>query len=404
MPAHRILAVAITMQAALAACSSSSTGNPEPEPEAEPDVAPDFERTAMLTHLVDEVVLPLYEQGRADLAALRDATYAWRDASGDGVAERTAAQDLWRVAFTTWTEADVMQIGPAGAADVTKNGQGLRDDIYAWPSTSPCSIDQALVANTFEDSGYFASKLVNMRGLGGMEVALFSTTGANACPVAAAINTNGSWAALGDVEVQARRARYAAALGDFLVGRADALLAAWSDGHRADFIAESGGVYGSQGAAVDELVAAMLYVDKTTKDLKLGIPLGVNDLCPTETCPGSFESQQARAMREGILGNLRGLKAIVDGERPGGASGLGLFDYLVAAEATIIADALVAHLDAAIAEAEAAPPDFIASIDSDREALLALHALVGEVDSVIKTEVITALEIELPSNTPIDTD
>jgi predicted lipoprotein len=405
MKTHHLWLVVTIGHAALAACSSSSTGNPEPDPE--PDVAPEFDRTEMLANLADVIIVPTLEEARARFVTLRDASALWRDellAGRAGTLEQQSAQAAWRAAFSTWTQVDVMQVGPAGQSGATKGGLGLRDEIYAWPSISACSIDQALVANTFEDVGYFATKLINMRGLGAVEVVLFASTGANACPVAAGINTSGSWAALGDVEVQKRRARFAAAATSFVIDRTDALLAAWSNGHRADFVKDGGGVYGTPGAVIDEIVAAMMYVDQVTKDQKLGIPLGLHALCGSASCPASFESQYARSAREGVIGNLKGIRAVFSGSRDGAAAGIGIEDYLVSAEATDLAERLRSNIDEALTLAESAPADFITAVATDKDPLVALHTAVQSVDRDIKSEVVVALKITLPQTVGGDTD
>jgi predicted lipoprotein len=397
------LTMATMACAAFAACSSSSTGNPEPEPE----VAPDFDRKAMLSALADDVIVATLEEARARFVDLRDASTLWRDelaAGRSGTLERQSAQSAWRAAFAVWTQADIMQVGPAGVEGVTKGGLGLRDEIYAWPSISACSVDQALVANTFEDAGYFPGKLVNMRGLGAAEYVLFASSSSNACPVAATINTNGSWTALGDVEIEKRRARFAVAVMGFVVEKADALIAAWTGGHRAEFVKASGGLYGSPAAAVDEVIAAMMVLDQQTKDQKLAVPLGMHTLCASASCPEAFESQYARAAREGVVGNLKGVRALFAGRLDGAAEGFGLEDYLLAAEATDLASRLRTHLDEAIAIAEAAPADFVAAVATDKPALVAVHAAVQAVDADVKNELVVALDIDLPEIVGNDPD
>src|SRR5262245_13532602 len=92
--------------------------------------------SALLADVGPEVVLPALVRVAVEAEALELATQAWRDATGDGEAERVAAQEAWASLMTAWQEVEVLQIGPAASSLSAVAGEDLRDEVYSWPTVN----------------------------------------------------------------------------------------------------------------------------------------------------------------------------------------------------------------------------------------------------------------------------
>ena len=113
-----------------------------------------------------------------------------------------AVRTAFHAAMDSWQVTEVMQVGPA-APSTSLGGGDLRDQIYSWPLTSRCAIEEALVAKSYESG--LGAQLINRRGLYALEYLLFYEGGLTACPSTSTIVTSGSWAALTEPERTARR-------------------------------------------------------------------------------------------------------------------------------------------------------------------------------------------------------
>ncbi len=84
-------------------------------------------------------------------------------------------------AMDTWQRAEVMNVGPAGMAGRVAGGEDLRDQIYSWPLSNACAVDQELVAMSYESAETLRDQPVNRRGLDALEYLLFVEGFDNAC-------------------------------------------------------------------------------------------------------------------------------------------------------------------------------------------------------------------------------
>ncbi len=365
------------------------------------------DRRAIVASLGEHVILPTYERFAQAATALRDAAQAHATAGpADAAAKRAAAQAAWRAAMAVWQEAEVMKVGPAGMADMTVGGQSLGDEVYSWPNVNPCRVDQEIAAGRFSDPAHFETLFPNAYGLDALEYVLFVEGADNACAPQQAPNNNGAWAALGADEIAKRRADYAAVVAGQVARDAEAIVAAWRGGFLASLQAAgtSGSAFPTARAALDEVFAAMFYVDLTTKDLKLAVPAGIAETCGPETCPDDAESQFAHVSKENIAANMRGLRAVIVGNRPGEAARPGFDDALSALGAGALATSLVADIDAAIAAVEGLEGTLQQALASDPAKVRAVHAAVKKVTDVMKSQMVSVLALTLPREGAADND
>ena len=122
-------------------------------------------------------------------AAAADALDAAVTAYAGGAAP-SDAQGAWRAAALAWQAVEVMQVGPL-AKGTAPGAQGLRDEIYSWPTVSPCRVDQEVVTERYADPGFFDAAVVNVYGLDALEYLLFRADAGNACDRQVRINADG---------------------------------------------------------------------------------------------------------------------------------------------------------------------------------------------------------------------
>lgn len=383
----------------------------QPGGEPPPVVAPGFDREGMLTNLADEVILPTLREFVTASEGLASACAAWAGADGEGAAAaRTDAQAAFHRAMDLWQEAEVMQVGPAGMAGTVMGGRDMRDEIYSWPSTNRCAVDEAVVAERGGDAAYFETQLVSVSGLDALEYVLFAPDDDNACPAERAINSQGTWDALGPAAIAERRARYCRGAAAHLVDDARALRDAWepeAGNFRAGFVApgRSGSAYDDPGDAIDGVYAAMFYVELRVKDRKLAVPAGLHVDCVQESCPELAESRYAKRSKENLAANLRGFEKLYTGlASDDDDAGLGFDDFLAEANAGELAQRMQQSLDDAQAAVDAFDGTLEDALASDVGRVRALHATLKTLTDDLKSQMPSVLGLRVPQEGAGDND
>ena len=356
----------------------------------------------VLSDLWPEVVAPALARSHADADALVAAVEAWAAAPTDTAAHE-AAREAWRVGMTGWQQVELLQLGPLGSSLGAKGGQDLRDEIYSWPTVSPCRVDQETVGDRWSEPDFLEVALVNVQGLDALETLLFSPAGENACSELVDINLDGSWAALGPDGVEARRAGYARVLARGVRDRIVRAEAAW-DPSGEDFAGEigrageEGSPYESPEQALNAIFDALFYLETRTKDDKLGAPLGLV-ACAAESCLDQVETRLAGGSQVWIAENLRGFRALFTG-----GNGAGVEDLLRSLGEGDLADRMLAALDTAdgAAAALAVPVDEAAV--TDPTAATELYAAIKAVTDLLKGDLATVLALRIPAEAAGDND
>jgi uncharacterized protein len=319
---------------------------------------------------------------------------------------RQAAREAFHQAMEAWQVLELMQVGPAAPRSLP-GGEELRDNIYSWPLVSRCAVEEQLVSRGYEAAS-FPTTLVSRRGLDALEYLLFHEGSDTECPPSSVIVADGTWAALPAEEREARKRAYAAVAAAQVRQRADQLVEAWEAG-KGDFARtfETAGpgnaVYPSSQAALNSVSDALFYVEETVKDKKLARPLGLRE-CAADTCPELLESRFARRSKQNIAANLVGYRRLAEGCGPG-FEGMG-FDDLLKAVGT---EALAAKLGERVLAAQAAlqaveEAELAQALAQDKASVRAVYDGIKGITDVMKTELVTVLDLELPTAVEGDND
>lgn len=365
------------------------------------DVEVEFTRAA-LVRTSSECAVTHYEEFLARARALRDATATL--VASPSSESREAARSAWREAMKAWQRAELFRFGPA-ASSTEPGGADLRDEIYAWPLTGRCRIDEQTVERTYAEPT-FPDTLITGRTMDALDYLLFYEGTDNGCGTTSAINALGTWAELSEAQLRARKDEYALAVIDDVVARTEALVTAWSaDG--GDFMGditsagEGGSTYPDVQAAANAISHGLFYLEKEVKDLKIGRPAGLT-MCETATCPAAVESPYALASTSNLVENLAAFRLAFTG--CGLPEGAGFDDWLREAGA----DELRMRMLAALSDTEALVGTFDQPLQGvlaeDPERLVELHASLKGVTDLLKTEFVSVLDLELPMSAEGDND
>lgn len=392
-------------------CGGSST-----KPAASTD---GFDRHALLSHWGRSVILLTYRQFAGEVQALESAVtgYVLATSAGTGDAESTRllAQQAWRTAMATWQQAEMFLLGPAGMPATFSGGQALRDPIYAWPSVSPCRIDQHIFAEDYVVEGFFATASVSAVGLGALEYLLFNQDPGNRCNSSSPLNQNGAWASLSVEEIGKRRAAFAQLLSQQLARAATQLQKAWespqeSGGAGDGFVdqltnaGQGSEVFDSAQMALDEMFAALFDLDLRVKDDKLGVPSGIDPSCTQATCPESLESPWSDHAKDNIANNLLGFQRIFLGDSETPSLAPGFDDWLRERGAEDVAVRMAAGLASARQAVAGIPGTLRQAIEQNPEAVGAAHAAIKVVTDSMKSELVTVLNLRVPQQGAGDND
>jgi predicted lipoprotein len=327
-------------------------------------------------------------------------------AASPEIGKRDTARAAFHRAMDAWQVLEAMQIGPALPRS-QPGGAELRDNIYSWPLVNRCAIEEQIVSRGYESTG-FPTTLVTRRGLYALEYLLFYEGGDTACPTSSPIVSGGTWAALPAEDLQARKRAYAAAAAKAVHERADQLVDAWEAG-KGDFVKtlETAGpgnaVYPSAQMALNSVSDALFYLDLEMKDMKLAPPLGLRE-CAADTCPELLESAFAGRSKANLRFNLVGIRRMAEGCGEG-FSGKAFDDLLESVGSGPLAASLRERLAAAEASLVAVDePDLAQALVQDKASVRAVYDALKGVTDLLKTEVVSVLDLELPQTLEGDND
>ena len=320
-----------------------------------------------------ELITPLYgdfEQRSQDLAAALDALCA-----APSETTLTTARTAWEGAREPLKRAEVFAFGPYSRPEFR-----IGPKIDSWPARPEEAEDWIAGANPV-DAGTLADLGIWHKGLPLIEYFLYSPE-ASAQP---------------QLE-DARRCEYLRSTGAELVNRAREIHLAWAP-EGGDFANQLSGAGRTSTAwrslkdAFSEVVNRMGFTLENVRRDKLGRPLG--DMTGGNALPDETESRfSGRAIRD-ILDNLAGIEVLYFGDAARSMPGVSSY----AAERGQNFDAAFrTALDAARAALEAVNVPLGEAVNSEADRVREASDRLGELQSLIQTQLISALGLSLSFN------
>ena len=315
---------------------------PTPETGSSPEPVEEFDPVLMVSEITENVILPQY-------AAAANATEAFASETGTlsaycdaiGTAEETSAfglvQDDWRATMSTIQAIEMHAIGP-----VAENENALRNQIlsYSAGKLSTCGIDISAILN---EAGNFdvTARSLNQRGFGAIGYALFNSDLTHSC--ASQVPETQGWNERSEDERRIARCNLARVIAEDVASAATEVNEDWQT-FGATFSSED-----NVGDSLQLLTDGIFALDKLVKDLKLGVPLGINASCSAVACPEIVESIYSANSFANIRDNLVAFRNLFTG-----AEGSGFDDYIREEGFSDVSARFLDNTDAAIAIVDSA--------------------------------------------------
>ena len=385
-----LLALCLGSVVAFSACDSSQ--------DSESNVTPTLteDRNSILTSIRHQVIVPMTEDFLAQSQALRD-LIAQRDMEGSRAA--------WFNTMRSWQYLEVLQLGPAGVAGSRIGGEDLRDHIYSFPISNACRAEQEWVAQEFGEEGWGDQAPYQVKGLDALEHILFKTGTDSACPDQARIVRDNLWGNfINESETYtSTRWAYADAIIADIEDRAQMLASNWQ-GSFGEAFERAESPFSAEQDALNQLFAAIFYVDLSVKDRKLGGPTGVHMSCLEETCPEMIEHRASGFGRAALIANLESFISVLQGTVQRDVESFGLSALLAQEGAAELGSQLEGLAQEAITQLEMSDLTLSEQLETDPEALRQVHAKTREITELLKTQVVTTLNLSVPQEGAGDND
>ena len=382
---------ALSLVFSLSACE-------EPSGESSSTEVPDEGRGALLSALRHQVLLPLLREVKVSAEEFESTVQS------ESISESQAA---WTELMLDWQSLEVLQIGPAGVSGLRIGGEDLRDKIYAFPLHNSCRVDQELVKESFDQPDWSENRSINVMGLDALERLLFMEPSASACPESSKLIRDGEWASFhSDTErAEASRWRYIKSITTLLKADIETLLSRW-EGAFGDLFEQAQSPFSSQREAVDQIFAGIYYLDEVIKDLKIGAPAGIYMTCLETSCPEQLEHKESGISAQALSRNLKSILAIFNGSvettiDPNHVHGLS--SLLKREGATELAEELTSRIESLMQNV-----DMISSLETtlneDPTMLATLHTDLKALCDLMKTQMVTVLNLSVPQEGAGDND
>lgn len=341
--------------------------------------------TDFATNIVSERLTLMVDQNAILVSALESAS-----ADTSNTDALLTAQQEWFNTMIQWQELEVMQVASLGSSLTTVGGEDVRDNIYSWPLNNPCRIDQVTATQDYTSTDFIDKALVSMRGLDAIEYLLFASLETE-CPSQVPPLSDGTWQALSDSDIQGRRLEYALVLAQAIQVDLVEEQALWAQEFPLD-------LYESDVKALNAVFNGMLYAEEMIKERKLHHPLGLKDECSVD-CHLEVEGLYASISTEFLVANLKGLAAVVEGTDSGGFR-----QVLIGVGEEGIADEFEQTIEVLITQLEEIDEPLVDLIGSNPEKLDDLQEDLSNLTSLLKWDIATVLEMEIPQTSAGDND
>lgn len=374
-----------------------------------------FDKQQLLIDLTEQVFLPTITgfetSSEQQLLAIKSYCNDLKTTGSESQELKSAAQSAWRAAMSDWQQLEVMQLGP-----LHDNDGALRNKIYSWPNpVNSCAVDQDVghhEAGNISGTPYNIENRTNSRrGLDALEYLLFTNSIQHSCP-------NDSLAPRGwndrpELERLIARCEFAVTAARDISNSAQQLSLAWTQdsGNQPSFskllTMQSSNTTNSKFADFDEAINhitdALFYVDKITKDAKIGQPIGlINNSCGSSECFVDIESRLSGHSLENIKANMTALLLVLEGTDPDNQTAFN--DYLAAAEASGLATTMSNDINDVITFIGTFDDPFDVTVAYEPAKVQELYQKVKAVTDNLKSTFITILSLQLPASSAGDSD
>ncbi|MDJ1470333.1 imelysin family protein [Cytophagaceae bacterium NT2B1] len=353
------------------ACGGSNGTSPDPNPDA-------LDRKPILTHWVDNIIIPSYVNFKIKLDAMiaRSDAFATAPDATTLVALRTA----WAEAYTEWQKVELFEVGPGDKytirnffniypADVTGIAQNIADP----------SVNMALPAS-FARQGFPAlDYLINGLGSTDAEILTYYTIDKDA----------------------SKRIAYLKRITDRMHTLLESVIEEWNGTYRETFISKTGLDIGSPMALM--VNTYVLYYERYIRSGKFGIPSGAMASGTGTKYPEKVEAfymkdlslSLAKTAHQATIDFFNG-KNVKTGE-----SGPSFKSYLDALEAkdsntgTLLSEVINSQFITTTAKMDLLSPNFYEQVQSNNQAMVDVYTQMQKAVRMLKVDMTSVMSITI---------
>ncbi|GAA4274462.1 imelysin family protein [Aquimarina gracilis] len=239
----------------LSACTSSDEGG-------EGNGGDNFDRSAMLENLADNIIIPAYQNFSADVTALKNATSSFIATTNED--NLNTLREAWADAYISWQSVGMYEIGKAEELEFIN-----------FMNLYPVSISNIENNINTETYNLASAQLQDEQGFGALDYLINGLADTDADILAFYTgSTNGS-----------KYRNYLTALVERMNMLTNEVVTSWTNGYRDTFVNNGGS---SVTSSVDKIANDFIfYYEKHLRAGKIAIPAGV---FATETFPEKVEA------------------------------------------------------------------------------------------------------------------
>jgi predicted lipoprotein len=316
-----------------------------------------FDKTAMLTHYADQLIIPGYGSLQQKFQSLETPLQAFMEAPT--TANQELLKSAFKEAYLQFERVSVYQFGPAEAVL-------LNNFLNTFPA-NPSGIENKISSGTFDLTPNSATQL---QGFPALDYLLFSSQ----APEQFAGPTD------------ANRKRYVQEVFGRMKTLVNRVVSDWNGGYRAQFIANTRTDVGSP---IGYLINQFAYELDQLKGPRIGWPFG-------KQSGGQVFADKTQAYYSGFsvalaLENLMSLQTAYTGDN----SGKGMSDYLVALKKEPLNAEVLKQFDLTLEKLRSIPDPLSASLTSQPTQVNAAYREIQKLLTFIKTDVASATAVRI---------
>ena len=399
------------MRHLLLACSiffiSSCTSEPKERiNKNESSKAEDVFKNKFLIELTEKIMLPKYELFKEKVSKINILAKDYLDLAKNKKPINNKIIELksmWQETMFLWQQIELYQFGPAVKSEYVLGGEGLRDLIYSWPMSYSCRVDQEILSFDSQKMNYFEGKVTTISGLDALEHLVYSNPEKNTCPSPLEINDKGLWDKVSKADLLIKRGQYMVELIGYLESVTVKILNKWKEGDSAFInnfknLGKGKSIYATSNIAMDDFYAGIFYLDKKTKDEKLGKVLGKLNGCSGTDCYKSREFNISNSSLKAIELNVKSLKEIFEGPF------YNLKELLGDVKASDLANIIIGKINYSLklfASIKKTMPELLKNNPTEIDKL---YNSIKEITNLLKYDLVVTLKLKIPEEGESDSD
>lgn len=273
----------------------------------------EFDKGPIMINLADNYFIPGYNQLQLQTTLLADNWNLFLSATS--AANFTEVQNTWLAANSAFQTVKFADFGPAMTV-------GLSSALGTFPADT-AQIQLNISTGTYD---LVTAENIDAVGFDALDYLLYRPNALTLIQNSTATQT------------------YISALISKMKSEVDAVVAGWSNGYRATFVAGTGTSSTSPFAVLVNCLCKDFELAKTTK---LGIPIGMQSLGITQ--PHYLEARRSGAGQALLIANMTAIKNAFQGVGLTGTNGQGFDDYLNAIEKSTLSTTISTRFDYLVA-------------------------------------------------------